>query len=860
MSDQTDQPAVPGSESKLADAPANAPADALVDTDQDLLDAAQIGDLPKVKRLIDNLKVQLTARNSWGETALHLAARFDHPEVVEELLAHNADVNAQDDDNWTPLYGAIEEGRDKVIQSILDKAGSMVDFSLSDSSEQTPLYLACFNGYYCAAKMILDHGGISTIDIAEDTGSTPLQAASYKGSTEVVQLLLQNKARMDLQNEKGWTALHQACYWNRHDVVKQLLESDPATVSRVIDIQDSDDATALHLASTEAESSTVGLLLQKGARMDLRNSNGRTALHRSCYWNRHDVVKQLLESDPATVSRVIDIQDSDDATALHLASTEAESNTVDLLLQKGARMDLQNSSRCTALHLACAKGQYDVVNLLLKRDADINSEDPRMIDIQDSEKKTALHHAIDNDKIKIVELLLEYKPEINLQNLDKQTALHVACYLSLYDVVELLLKYAASIDPKDWRMIDIQDSEKKTALHIAVNNLDSNIVELLLKYNPKTNLTDSGEETALQLAAWKVKPEHIQIFTAIAKKTEEHLCKRALVLAAGRKGSNWVAIENALDSLKWTNLGKEDVHDAVRWVWEAAKETDENKLIKMLRQKATHGGKLEKKYGDWEQWHALQWAAYLGNYVVVWWLLKSSASDANAAKCRKEAMHVAQKRRTELRKERSGPGEMNETDPKGGGQGEAQTCEEDKDTTNSFEKRREKDSKKVTEKPPLVKSTAELGPKAAKDEMNKADPKGKWHDEKEENLDLTIDMLKDPPLQRDLLTLPYRDDPYELPSSKKEKIGVDAAIMDFFKVEEGVAFLRRSRDVSEVIYNDGPNKIMQSAKETLRKISSSAANERDYQKLALSMRWIHLPSNDVSLRSGASGGKKADKL
>jgi len=59
-----------------------------------------------------------------GKTPLHWAALRGHEEVVETLIANDADVNAKDKDGFTPLHFAISNGHKKVAR-ILEGAGAI---------------------------------------------------------------------------------------------------------------------------------------------------------------------------------------------------------------------------------------------------------------------------------------------------------------------------------------------------------------------------------------------------------------------------------------------------------------------------------------------------------------------------------------------------------------------------------------------------------------------------------------------------------------------------------------------------------------------------------------------------------------
>ena len=85
-------------------------------------------------------------------------------------------------------------------------------------------------------------------------------AARY-GHTEEVVRLLGEGADPNWQDVSGWTALHWACIYNRHQILTVLINSKAN-----INIKDSDKDTPLHKASSRGSFECVPLLF--GANCD----------------------------------------------------------------------------------------------------------------------------------------------------------------------------------------------------------------------------------------------------------------------------------------------------------------------------------------------------------------------------------------------------------------------------------------------------------------------------------------------------------------------------------------------------------------------------------------------------------------
>jgi ankyrin repeat protein len=80
-----------------------------------------------------------------GDTPLHFASRHGHTDIVQALLASNADVNAARTQNReTALYLACKNGKTDIVQALLD---SNADVNMKDDDGNKPLHVACRKGH-----------------------------------------------------------------------------------------------------------------------------------------------------------------------------------------------------------------------------------------------------------------------------------------------------------------------------------------------------------------------------------------------------------------------------------------------------------------------------------------------------------------------------------------------------------------------------------------------------------------------------------------------------------------------------------------------------------------------------------------
>ena len=90
------------------------------------------------------------------ETHLHIAARMNDSNSARWLIANGADVNAKDDDGWTPLHYAARENATETAALLL-KNGA--DVNAKSGNGWTPLDVAIYGGLSEMQSLLKRHGG-----------------------------------------------------------------------------------------------------------------------------------------------------------------------------------------------------------------------------------------------------------------------------------------------------------------------------------------------------------------------------------------------------------------------------------------------------------------------------------------------------------------------------------------------------------------------------------------------------------------------------------------------------------------------------------------------------------------------------
>eukprot|EP01117_Protostelium_nocturnum_P020321 TRINITY_DN9089_c0_g1_i2.p1 TRINITY_DN9089_c0_g1~~TRINITY_DN9089_c0_g1_i2.p1 ORF type:complete len:502 (+),score=197.73 TRINITY_DN9089_c0_g1_i2:133-1638(+) len=122
---------------------------------------------------------------------------------------------------------------------------------------------------------------------------------------------------------------------------------------------------ALHKALAIGRRDIVEYLISKGSQIELKIGNGETPLHTACFFGQTELVEWLIDNHHANMFE----RNGDGMTPLLLSVYNNHSNTLQMLLKKGANIHDHEAYGSTALIIASQKGYVECVNILLKEKA-----------------------------------------------------------------------------------------------------------------------------------------------------------------------------------------------------------------------------------------------------------------------------------------------------------------------------------------------------------------------------------------------------------------------------------------------------------------------------------------------------------
>ncbi|XP_075292851.1 caskin-1 isoform X2 [Opisthocomus hoazin] len=206
------------------------------------------------------------------------------------------------------------------------------------------------------------------VNFQDTDGFSALHHAALNGNTELISLLLEAQAAVDIKDNKGMRPLHYAAWQGKKEPMKMVLKAGSS-----VNIPSDEGQIPLHLAAQHGHYDVSEMLLQHQSNPCIMDNSGKTPLDLACEFGRVGVVQLLLNSNMCAAllePKLGDAADPNGTSPLHLAAKNGHIDIIRLLLQAGIDINRQTKAG-TALHEAALCGKTDVVRLLL--DSGINA-------------------------------------------------------------------------------------------------------------------------------------------------------------------------------------------------------------------------------------------------------------------------------------------------------------------------------------------------------------------------------------------------------------------------------------------------------------------------------------------------------
>ncbi|XP_015185613.1 PREDICTED: ankyrin repeat domain-containing protein 27-like isoform X2 [Polistes dominula] len=224
-----------------------------------------------------NLYLNVNSPNTDGDTPLHRASKWGYLGIIEVLLEYGADCKIKNKWGQTS-FDVAQVQINKLFSAISEGDIHLTNYYLGWSNQNEQMTVRsdlCHPLCYCerCAPMHEYSEKKNKIPAAvfnsyNDNGKTVLHIASIVGSLEIIQLLLDAGADVNVTTKfEGHTPLHLACSANKIQAVKIILDCGVCNINA----KDFNGDTPLHLAIRNANIRIVELLIRSGANTNIRN-------------------------------------------------------------------------------------------------------------------------------------------------------------------------------------------------------------------------------------------------------------------------------------------------------------------------------------------------------------------------------------------------------------------------------------------------------------------------------------------------------------------------------------------------------------------------------------------------------------
>ena len=361
--------------------------------------------------------VDVNRRTAGGTTALHLALSNKGEEFTSQFLSLRFDVTATDQNGMTVLHTACESGAVRAVARLLAEPGVDVNAQTSPRNRRrTPFFVACVSGMIEVARLLFQDLRVD-VNMVDDSCTTPLLLACYKGHAGLIDLLQHRGTIAVMENLKCQSAmLRQALRHIPRRIIAGLINNYPR-----VDINQADQNgnTLLHFACEESCLEFVDLLLQD-TRLQVNQCNNilrQSAIHLACVRQDLPIVLALLRSPDLNVNQ----EDGQRQTPISIALNFSRDMSLLTVLLKDDRID------ATLAFLADLEAVREVIcgcpraikTLIDKVDVDINKPDEM--------GNSILHLACETQRPDAVMLLLkDHHIDVNRRNVRGSTALQIA--------------------------------------------------------------------------------------------------------------------------------------------------------------------------------------------------------------------------------------------------------------------------------------------------------------------------------------------------------------------------------------------------------------------------------------------------
>ena len=479
--------------------------------------ACQKGRIALVNQLIESSPELITKRTKYNWAPVHAAACGGFVDVLGCLVTRGADILAEDNDGYSVLHIAAQQGEINTIRYLIHAYPKLLH--RKDNKGLNVVYHAAKSGHTDVFKILLELG--SDVSVCNSMGQNSFHIACINGHLDIVSVLLdKRKYLLEVKDKALWTAAHYACLYGHLSVLQLLVKHGTDLMAVTFE-----GYTALHIACEEGYAVIVEYLLKEFPNLlrlktklpdpsvlaiqsdhhdvaalltnDVEETNGqqgRSSLFTACKIGNINSVRKVLINMP----ELLRLRDNNKANAAYVAASYGHLTILKLLKDQGLDVMCCNNNGQTALHIACQEGHKDVARYIL-------SNYPGTANKCDYSNCTPGYYAASHGHVDILQVLVEFGLNVFSKTIYGQTLLLTACQTGQVNVVQYLLDTFPDL-------LHHYDYTGRSPAFLATFHGNIRILEILSKYGGDLISGNEKGFTPLHLACQEGHEELVRFY------------------------------------------------------------------------------------------------------------------------------------------------------------------------------------------------------------------------------------------------------------------------------------------------------------------------------------------------------------
>ncbi|MCP4520337.1 MAG: CHAT domain-containing protein [Cytophagales bacterium] len=348
------------------------------------------------KYLIEN-GANVNYVNRHGMSILALGISSKNMEMIKLVVKNGADVNYINFAGMSILTNCISFFQtDQVFYT--ECLTYLLSLSKLDKEAKLPhltsaLHFAVMTNNNVAVDILLEEK--AKANVQNSWGETPLTVAVTTNKAEIVQLFVKHKKGLKAKNKNGKTALELAKSLNRTELIT-ILEKK----SEYIPLEKKDQLTVDEFIQLSIKNLQEAIeQLDKVQDLNQQDKNGYTLLTWACQLNSEELIEILLKKgvDPNISSKYL-------GTGLHVLSSYENPNfkLINLFFQYKINPNAKDHEGNTALHYCAKSGSLALAQFLVAKGTKFdtrNKDGETAEEIAKANHHLVTHHYLKNPKV-----------------------------------------------------------------------------------------------------------------------------------------------------------------------------------------------------------------------------------------------------------------------------------------------------------------------------------------------------------------------------------------------------------------------------------------------------------------------------